>query len=1146
MSSFKSAAAALRGCSRQVCEHLLPGGTVAGNEYRALSRQRGGPGDSFSVNLKSGAWGHFAAGEGGGDLIALWAYVRKQSQWDAKSEAEQWLGMGAAAPAVHRLAWPYLREADPEHPDGVIAARIQTARKFAAESQPVGGTPAELYLTHRGVGAVEDSTVRWRPNAWRSGGALLVIATDGAGEVAAVQQVFLTADGGKAQIPVQKRTNGELAGAAVRLPGAGPVVLCEGPETGLSLWQATGRAVWICLGSIGKAPVEEGAEYIIARDADDAGSPADKALTKAVAAFQGLGCEILIATPPSYADLKKSDWNDVLLREGVEAVAGKIAAAEKTPEVEALPDAAAPARRPALIPGVAPHFRADELGGVEVACLVEEQVGGWMEAAIDFARIERDVGRAQEAAVAAALLEHPEIDPAINLGMDLQDRGDPSVRAYLKLRSRVRAASRREALEQAKLRFFAAPRLQLAAGPGSGKTAAAVRHLPRAMSAGLVVWYLTLTSALTDEIAERLRAGGLPARTIRGRTAKGADGEGMCAKPRSAKRAGELGLNVRAALCASGDAKCRHIASCAYWRQIGSIARPAIFVMPCEYLTTPPPDGVPAPDLIVVDEGALRALKRHARLDPEELLRVQPPTLRSPADAADFLATCSAVHAALLDEAPLKQGLAARSVDREMLLRAAGDAADAARANVADVSPAMNEADSLRALEGVAPSPFKTIARLFLRLAAELRLSRDVVHGVELRPTPWKSEETGERELKATIHIHERRRLLIDPKVPALILDADADHEIGASIWGHHLRHVSVGVKRNAIIRQVCDLSFSKRSLLAEDGVRLEEAKRLIRAVCKIHARVLVITNRPVRCALTGESPSGPLPSGVEWEGATIANFGNIRGVDRWKDFGAVVILGREQPSPAAAEELARALWCDHRDSLALGGAWTRRARGYRLRSGDHAGVMADVHPDERVQVLHELIRERELGQAIDRLRLVHRDEPAWVYLLTSVPLDVSLDQALPFKGLLVDVEAAAVAKLRGALPLAPDWLLENEPSLFAEGRTDTMPTIHGVRRGVSRHREIMCTGSYSTSIWASAYYWPVIYRAKDARGKAQRALLFSEDGCPDQNHLELALGKPVQSMSLDFSWALRWRVEWENTENTEETGDIYERKIAA
>ena len=127
--------------------------------------------------------------------------------------------------------------------------------------------------------------------------------------------------GSKAPVGVKKRTNKAVDGwserAAVRLPGLEPLVICEGVETALSVWLATGRETWACLGisNLGKAPVPNGASVLIARDGNAPGSPADAQLQRAAAALTAKGAVVSIATPPLGEDV-----NDVLLKAGPEAV----------------------------------------------------------------------------------------------------------------------------------------------------------------------------------------------------------------------------------------------------------------------------------------------------------------------------------------------------------------------------------------------------------------------------------------------------------------------------------------------------------------------------------------------------------------------------------------------------------------------------------------------------------------------------------------------------------------------------------------------------------------------------------------------------------------------------------------------------------
>jgi len=67
-----------------VLNRWVPGGKRQAHEYLPTNptRSDGKPG-SFSINLKTGAWGDFATGDRGGDLVALVAYIDGVKQSEA-------------------------------------------------------------------------------------------------------------------------------------------------------------------------------------------------------------------------------------------------------------------------------------------------------------------------------------------------------------------------------------------------------------------------------------------------------------------------------------------------------------------------------------------------------------------------------------------------------------------------------------------------------------------------------------------------------------------------------------------------------------------------------------------------------------------------------------------------------------------------------------------------------------------------------------------------------------------------------------------------------------------------------------------------------------------------------------------------------
>ena len=123
---------------------------------------------------------------------------------------------------------------------------------------------------------------------------------------------------------------------------------------------------------------------------------------------------------------------------------------------------------------------------------------------------------------------------------------------------------------------------------------------------------------------------------------------------------------------------------------------------------------------------------------------------------------------------------------------------------------------------------------------------------------------------------------------------------------------------------------FTTSARLLEVGDFIEKAAR--------RAKTLVVTNKPVRCALTGEQ--GSLPISAQYRGADVAHFGNLRGSNTCEGHDTVIILGRDEPSVRDAEQRAMAIWYDTREPIdcirEVAGRvnYRKRARRYLMRDG--------------------------------------------------------------------------------------------------------------------------------------------------------------------------------------------------------------------
>jgi hypothetical protein len=291
----------------------------------------------------------------------------------------------------------------------------------------------------------------------------------------------------------------------------------------------------------------------------------------------------------------------------------------------------------------------------------------------------------------------------------------------------------------------------------------------------------------------------------------------------------------------------------------------------------------------------------------------------------------------------------------------------------------------------------------------------------------------------------DRRRLLV--------LDGTANAEILGQFVPSLGTVPEIRVQRNARVIQVSNMTFYRGSLIkrtsrADGKPKLEPTARLLEvgefvARTALTGKTLVVTNKPVRCALTGEDEHSSLAISAQYRGADIAHFGNIRGSNEFEGHEIVVILGRDEPSVQDAEQRAMAIWYDTTEPIRritpdLKGRinYQSRTRRHLMRDGSTKPVNVAVHPEPRVQAVVEQSREAEMIQAVDRLRLIHNEKRKTVYILCNIPLDLAVDELVTWKQLTGDRrlnDALAECDERGwtALPLAAKELVRLFPKLW-------------------------------------------------------------------------------------------------------------------
>lgn len=270
-----------------------------------------------------------------------------------------------------------------------------------------------------------------------------------------------------------------------------------------------------------------------------------------------------------------------------------------------------------------------------------------------------------------------------------------------------------------------------------------------------------------------------------------------------------------------------------------------------------------------------------------------------------------------------------------------------------------------------------------------------------------------------------------------LIIDANADREIIGQFFSVS-EFIELATKRQARVIQCSSTRGATTSFVPAKNKdpkskraaqrRLNDIQQFIDRLAGQGKKVLVVGPQ----VITGNTKSNIAPLLTCPAGCEFAHFQGIRGIDRWKDFDAVVVIGRNEPPVDAMEGYARAIYSDGTSPLALNSNWATMPRGYRLKSAALMGTDVVIHPDSKIQGLLEQVRECETVQAVDRLRLVHATTQKEVYILSNIPLDIDVDELCTWNEIMYPPRLrAAWETLNGVMPLNGKWLHNRFPHLW-------------------------------------------------------------------------------------------------------------------
>lgn len=538
--------------------------------------------------------------------------------------------------------------------------------------------------------------------------------------------------------------------------------------------------------------------------------------------------------------------------------------------------------------------------------------------------------------------------------------------------------------------------LTLKAPAGIGKTTAVCEAIRKLLRPDEYLNFFAPTKQQGEEVRDSLLKLGVSARVIYGRDHL-SSGQPLCSRNELASKLNKKGLGVYNNLCNQGGQKCPHYNQCRYINQFKE--KESVWIYNHSHLTWP------SSRLEKDRKAAISIIDENFTLN--DIFENQ---------------TIKRQHVEECSEIPseLKQALLNGFDDQNILeaipelpnalelLKAAQEAIDSKYTSPFFL-PDQSDDDIFSILRGHKPRP------------KAATLINTLVKIIEGEPAPNRITHISKAGEQPEVAINYSKKLSKLEETRILHIDADAQEKDCGLFFDSEFKEIHC--ERNAYVIQCNSRTFSKYSLTdsRDADELLGQVQTFINQVCAEHGKTLVVTYKAVEDHL--QVPNGE-----------VIHFGNLRGLDKYKDYQAIIILGRNQPNIKAAVQVARAKhYLDEAPIEDLDSDY-KEDKHYRMRDGSLTpGVSVRSHPDPRVSSVIEAIREQETGQAVDRLRLLNDGPQKRVFLLSDAPLDMTVDEARPWKEMYQPSKLDLVLNhFKSFVPVSPQLLTQELPSVFS------------------------------------------------------------------------------------------------------------------
>lgn len=461
-------------------------------------------------------------------------------------------------------------------------------------------------------------------------------------------------------------------------------------------------------------------------------------------------------------------------------------------------------------------------------------------------------------------------------------------------------------------------------------------------------------------------------------------------------------------------------------------------------------------DLLIIDESFWQNLQGHAVLTYEDIETLRTlPVFAPKEDGISFEETQLEYQITNNKMVSLFNRLIDENRDRLTVqdFEDAGITADIAKSQInleysriqtPEIHAGMPFKEMKEKLKKAIPDKVYSYAKMWTNISKELRIEgRHNIMSItrEVNKTVYNFKEKRNEQHDCLVFHYVKTPSIF--KVPTLMIDADANQSINDIFFPSDnsvFKNIDINWKNTRIV-QVYDKSASKNLYLGDDLSRAQNRRNdLFKGMVSYATRkgfvwgdernnaehsdnlpLLVSYKKIIKDIWQGpDEDADPDELGhVDFETAEDRNFkmewfGNLRGNDRYKHTKALVVAGRLQPSTDVLEDTARAIFgLDGAEMQFLPRIWNEETgrfqaegmptenRPIRGKNGSYVMVPVQYHPDSRINIILEQIRESEISQVISRVRPVHRadENPCEVVILSNVPVPgVEVDEFITYK----------------------------------------------------------------------------------------------------------------------------------------------------